>query len=282
MLALAKVKKNIEFNQRFVQILEVMKSIAVSQFHTLEHTLVTYDAFDEALKTFFTSVDFNRISHPFINQTEESVGVIAVTSDQGLLGGLNVRVVNTAISSMKLSRDHLIVIGEQGKAFAKYSDIPFTAFPGIRDEGRYAQAMALRNYLFEQIKKQKFRSIQVIYPRALSLVNQKLELATLLPLPRNSAQIPQGTETTDEIIFESSISHLLEYLAYLWVGKKLHEIFGLSRLAELGARYIHLEESVQRVQELTKKLKLQYFKLRHELIDQSMRELFSARTLYAD
>ena len=83
------------------------------------------------------------------------------------------------------------------------------------------------------------------------------------------------------MIFESSMGSILEYLSYLWVGQKLSDIFGLSRLAELGARYMHLEESSQRIQKVNKELKRQYFRCRHELIDQSMRELFSARILYA-
>ena len=79
------------------------------------------------------------------------------------------------------------------------------------------------------------------------------------------------------VILESSFGSMVEYLAFLLIGRKLGDIFGLSRLAEVGARYVHLEGSGQRLEEMTKKLKLKYFRLRHEVIDQSMRELFSAR-----
>jgi F0F1-type ATP synthase gamma subunit len=56
----------------------------------------------------------------------------------------------------------------------------------------------------------------------------------------------------------------------------------MSRLAEMGARFTHLEEATQKIQELNQKLRLQYFKFRHEVIDQNMRELFAARALYAE
>ena len=74
---------------------------------------------------------------------------------------------------------------------------------------------------------------------------------------------------------------VIEYLVYLWIGQKFYDIFGLSRLAEFAARYVHLEESLHKLKEMDGKLKLQYFRIRHELIDRNMRELFSARLLYA-
>lgn len=280
MLALTKVKKNIEFNQRFASVLEVLKSIAVAQFHALEHRLSIFEKFDRILKSFFDSINLKTIRHPFLEGGERVSGIVAVTSDQGLLGGLNMRIISAAVGLMKTGQDQLIIIGEQGKTFARYHRMSFTAFPGIQDEQRLHQALSLRDHLFQQMKEGKFGSIQVVYPRALSLVNQRVETVSLLPIPRDVGE-PTSDVNLSQTILESSLEDIVEYLAYLWVGQKLCDVFGLSRLAELGARFIHLEESTQKIQELNKKLKLQYFKLRHEMIDASMRELFSARILYA-
>ncbi len=280
MLALVKVKKNIEFNQQFSQILEVLKSIAVAQFHTLEHKLSIFEPFDKMLDTFFDSINTKQITHPFLTGGDQTLGVVAITSDQGLLGGLNMRVVAAAVGLMKSGRDQLVIVGEQGKTFARYNKMPFVAFSGIKDDQRQEQAAQLRDYLFTQIKAGKFGSIQVVYPRALSLVNQRLEVARLLPLSREEGEAKTAADLSQTIL-ESTPESILEYLAFLWVGQKLSDLFGMSRLAELAARFVHLEESTHKIQELNKKLKLQYFRLRHEMIDQSMRELFSARVLYA-
>jgi len=53
-----------------------------------------------------------------------------------------------------------------------------------------------------------------------------------------------------------------------------------AKLAELAARFMHLEESSHRLEEVDKKLKLKYFRTRHELTDMSMREIFSARMIH--
>ena len=81
-------------------------------------------------------------------------------------------------------------------------------------------------------------------------------------------------------MLESSAASLLEYLVWLWLGGKLYEVFGLSRIAEMAARAVHLEGSSQELQRRGQKLRQQYFRKRHEVIDSNMRELFAARSLY--
>jgi F0F1-type ATP synthase gamma subunit len=122
----------------------------------------------------------------------------------------------------------------------------------------------------------------VIFPYPVSFTIQRVETLQFLPfLPTNKAGGAKGAFSFSDIIFESDPSLIAEYLVYLWMGQKLFEIFGLSRLAEFAARYVHLEESAQKLKELDKKTRLEYFRVRHELIDRNMRELFSARLLYA-
>lgn len=293
MLAITRVKKDMEFNQNFRSLLEVLKSIAVSQFHLLEKRFKKFKKFDEVIEVFFRSFNPQAMEHPFLNPGNRPLGIVAVTSDQGLLGGLNRRVVGTAVERMQSAKDELIVVGERGQHYARELRDSFAAFPGIRDDEREAQAVALRNYLFQKAKSGAFGTIQVVYPRALSLVNQRVEMVTLLPYsPPSSGETPEETseEEAEEmpssvspstVILESSPAKILEYLVFLLLAQRLKEIFALSRLAELGARYMHLEESAQKIQELNQKLKLRYFRLRHEKIDQNMRELFSARMIYA-
>ena len=280
MLELTKVKKNIEFNDRFRSVLEVLKSISVAQFRTLEKKLNVFEPFDRQLQDFFDSIDMNQIKHPFLEGGNYAKGVIAITSDQGLLGGLNTRVVLNALERLQPKRDHLIIIGEQGKIHARHGKVPFVSFPGIHDFEQHKQALSLRNYVFQKITERKFLSVEVVYPHALSLINQRIEHVSLLPLPRAETPSSGGIDLS-EMVLESSLVHMLEYLAYLRVGVRLEDLFGMSRVAEMAARYTRLEESTQKIQEMNRKLKLQYFRLRHASIDQSMRELFSARALYA-
>ncbi|MFH0827393.1 MAG: FoF1 ATP synthase subunit gamma [Candidatus Omnitrophota bacterium] len=270
-----------EFNKGLSSLIEVLKNIAVAQFRTLEKRIKSYEKFELFLGSFFELIDLGHLNHPFIRPRHDQQGVVAVTSDSGLLGGLNMQVVNNALVELEQAPGQLIVIGERGKMYARDNNVSFIAFPGINDEERHAQAMQMRDFLLKKISEGAFGSLKVVYPRPLSFTVQRVETITFLPFAppslsrRNLAEIPA-------CLFESAPGELVAYLVYLWMGHKLFEIFGLSRLAEFSARYVHLEESLAKLKDMDNKLKLQYFKVRHELIDRNMRELFSARLLYAN
>ena len=53
-----------------------------------------------------------------------------------------------------------------------------------------------------------------------------------------------------------------------------------SKGLELAARFIHLEESSHRLEDLDKELKMKFFRLKHELTDRSMREIFASRIIH--
>src|SRR5207253_2870288 len=83
----------------------------------------------------------------------------------------------------------------------------------------------------------------------------------------------------DQMIWESTPEVVLKYVVHQWIEYRLLELFTLSRLSEMAARVMHLEGSYQELLRQGKKLKLQYFRGRHEVIDRSMREVFSAQLL---
>jgi F0F1-type ATP synthase gamma subunit len=176
----------------------------------------------------------------------------------------------------------LVVIGERGKIYAREAGVSYTAFSGIKEEERFAQAIQVRDYLIKKIAEERFGYLKVIFPFPVSFTVQRVEISQFLPfvLPGAGGARPVAVSFAD-IIFESDPGRIAEYLVYLWMGQKLYEIFGLSRLAEFAARYVHLEESSQKLKDVDKKTRLEYFRVRHEIIDRNMRELFSARLLYA-
>ena len=209
-----------------------------------------------------------------------SLAVVAVTSDSGLLGGLNMQVINQSLSELEKTPGKLIVVGERGKMYVRESKIPFVAFSGIKDEERYSQAIQLRDYLFEKILAGEFGHLKVIYPKPISFTVQRVDVVTFIPFTEPAKKFTKN-EAIPDVIRESDLGDIVEYITYLWMAQKLYEIFGLSRLAEFAARFVHLEESGQKLKDLDSKTRLEYFRVRHEIIDRNMRELFAARLLFA-
>lgn len=275
------IKKTIDFNKNFRSLLEVLKLVAVSDYHALEKKLKMFRELEGVLEDFFRSVDVRGIRHPFLDPGSRPMGVVAVTSDAGLLGGLNNQVVTKAVELARAHHGRLVVVGEKGLPYAQESGLPFAAYPGVQDDRRYAQALELRDYLIQQVVSGQIGPLRVVYPRAHSFVIHRVEIATFIPF-KAGADGEEPAVPSEHVLYESDARDIVEYLAYLVFGQRLYEIFGMARVCEQAARYLHLEESCNKILEMNQKLLLQYFRRRHEVIDANMRELFAARSAHAD
>jgi F0F1-type ATP synthase gamma subunit len=98
---------------------------------------------------------------------------------------------------------------------------------------------------------------------------------------QKAADDPKARRYSSDMILESDPADVAEYLVSVVVAQQFFDIFGYARICEQAARYLHLEESCNKIQEMNKKLYLQYFRRRHEIIDANMRDLFASRSLYA-
>jgi len=275
MKTIASLKQDMEFNRSLSSLIEVLKNIAVSQYRSLEQKIKLYKDFLLVVEEFFELLDIENLNHPFLKPTNNTQLILAITSDTGLLGGLNMQVINLALLESEKGPAKLVIVGEKGKYYAQDFGMVFTFFKGIEEESRFAQALQMRDYLLKRFLEEKMGYLKVIYPKPVSFTVQKVEIESFLPF-----SVPQKEQVKTEVILESHPYRIVEYLVYLWLGQKLYEIFSLSKLAEYAARFVHLEESTQKLKEQDLKLRLEYFKLRHELIDRNMRELFSARLIY--
>jgi ATP synthase F1 gamma subunit len=278
MKLISQIKKDLEFNRNLSVLVNVLKEIAISQYHILEKKIKTYDRFFLILESLLDIIPQTNIQHPLLNWTRRRPGVIAITSDTGLLGALNMEVMSLALHEAEKSQAKLIIVGQKGRIYAQECGISFVAFDGIKDAVRFAQALQLRDYIVNEVLNQRLGALKVIYPYATSIVAQHIQSLQLLPFSK-----PEKTKKSisfSEIIIESHLSDTAGYLVYLFLGQKFFEIFGLSRLAEMAARFVHLEESGHKLEDIEKQLRLQYFRLRHELIDRNMREIYSARLAF--
>ena len=281
MASLVRLKQDIQFNTRLSSVLDALKSIAAQQFQALERTFKTNDQFFEAVQRIAGTFNLEQFPHPF-TQAEGPMGVIIVTSDTGLLGGLNQQVVATALHEYRRAPGELMVIGERGVAYVREAGLSCHAFPATTEAGRPRLAGEVRDYALNRVLSGRCGALTIVYPRALSFTVQRVELVRVLPCTEwfRSGTTPRGVRS-GPIMLESELGAILEYLVWLWLGEKMVEVLGMSRLAELAARSVHLEGSSQELQRRGQKLWLRYFRERHEVIDRNMRELFAARSLYS-
>ncbi|MBI4323135.1 MAG: F0F1 ATP synthase subunit gamma [Candidatus Omnitrophica bacterium] len=281
MIPLLKLKKDVQFNQELIHVVDVLKGIAAARFHVLERRLAVFEQYFNVASELLTVIDFARLGHPFVQPRTPVTGVVMVTSDAGFLGGLNAQVVNLGLEEGGPTA-LLTVIGERGTYYLRDTRQSVSAFPGIQDDerNRLALAGAVRDHVVRQVLGGSCGRVIVVYPKPVSFTVQEITMETLIPCSTWVAQRAGQPRAVPNLLWESRMDEVMEYVLLQWMGRRLDEIFALSRLAELAARAVHLEGSYQELLRRGKKLKLQYFRARHEVIDRSIREVCAAQLLY--
>ena len=276
MIPLAKLKKDVQFNNEITLAVDVMKGIAASRYFALEKQLAIFQTYFDVVGDFLSLADVQEVEHPFVQQRTPVNGAVLVTSNAGFLGGLNSQVLNIGLRAAG-SDGAITIIGERGTNVLRDQRYACTAFPGIEDHARLALALAVRDHLVTQLLTGECGKLVIVYPRPVSFSSQRVVVEPLFPcldwLPA------ENSRRVLNMIWESPAADVVEYVLTQWLAFKLDEIFALSRLAELSARVVHLEGSYQELLRRGKKLKQHYFRSRHEIIDRSMREVSSSTLL---
>jgi len=285
------LRKEVRFCKELLSLIETLKNVAGAQYHLMEKEKERFDRFMDAFAGFFRVVNLVEVDNPLVRVACDTLGLVIVTSDAGFMGGLNQGVVRAAFAARESlgARDvALVVIGEKGAGIVGDRHGPFKFFGGVNQATIYEQAVAVKDYLVQEVLARRMGRVLVAYPKPISFSAQTIEVITLLPcgeLFNREAQSEVAEHWRQKgfvaearkVIVESSFDEMVKYLASVWVTSKLFEVFEDSKLAEFSARAMHLEGSQQKVEKNYKKLKHQFFKASHELIDKGMRESFAAK-----
>lgn len=304
-------KKELQMTTALMELVDVLKRVAASQFHALDEKRQGLDwkkgdmaaegehptaaqgepvweaamaqpeaegpplSFPVVLEDFFRLIPLQQWRHPFLERPSPPLGIVIVASDEGFLGGLNAAVIQKALSARGGQQAELMVLGEQGRIYLEDLNEPVTHFSGLGEHVASWGVARLRDYIVVQYLRRKFSRVLVFYPRSLSFTHQEVESFQLLPYERPPQSPDLVSSDPTEIILEPSAYSIIEYLIQSWLARKIHELFWESKLSELAARAMHLEKSFQELAEQKKKLTLQYFRSLHEVTDASIRESYA-------
>ena len=276
----SEINEELRFNTELVSLLDAIKSVAVFRFRALQEKKGRFTRFAPVLKSFFGMTDLRRVKHPFINSKVSKAAVVMITSDEGFTGGLNLQVVDAVLMAPASRGAEFIVVGEKGVLHLKEVGERCTAFRNAASaEDRYKLAIELKDHILKGVKERRFGRVLVFYPQSVSFVTHRVESFELLPVSVPSGGPEFAGLGADEIIIESPLGGIIDYLAEEEVLQKLIDVLEESKLSEFAARALHLEESNRRLKETEDELRFQYFRAYHERIDKNIRELFSAQVI---
>ena len=277
-----KLKNKLKQELQVIKTIEVLKQIAVQEFQFMENQRKEACRFTKDLESFFQFYRSRKVDGIGLFESPSRVpAIVAVTSDEGFTGSLNRQIIDEAAKFCKTYPDaHVVAIGRRGAR--QLIDIGIQVqreFPGIELPLEHQQTLPLKNYLMREHLRGRIGMAEVIFAKCDSFTRQTLAVEELLPFSSlNLDAVPEDPRFEPGlVILEPEAKSIIEYTIGLWFGRKLYEIFWDSKLSEVAARAIELNERSEKLSKTNEKTRIRFFRAQHEVIDQGIREVFSGQ-----
>ena len=263
-----------------VSLIGVLKDVADNKFYALAAQKDRFARFGESFVEFFRMISFSAVSHPLVNNNYPPIGILVVTSESGFLGDLNSRVVRTALAEKtKYPNTVMIVVGKKGAAIITSSMKVEKVFEDMETVGLYETALLIKDYLVAEVMAERLGKVVAIYPWPKNFNVQKPKVIKLLPCEELLAKQSELVDTIEKVIEESDPVDTIGYLADMWLSCRIYEMLYDTIIAAAAAQSQQLDSSLTKMQKEKKVVQLKYRKAKKGDIDNSMREVFSARIM---
>ena len=263
-----------------VSLIGVLKDVADNKFYALAAQKDRFARFGESFVEFFRMISFSQVNHPLVTNHHPTVAILVVTSESGFLGDLNTRVVRAALAEKgKYPETTMVVVGKKGAAVISSSMKVEKVFEDMETVGLYETAINIKNYLVGEVMAERLGKVVAIYPWPKNFNVQKPRVIKLLPCEELLAKQTELVDTIEKVIEESDPVDIIGYLADMWLSCRIYEMLYDTIIAAAAAQSQQLDSSLTKMQKEKKVVQLKYRKAKKGDIDNSMREVFSARIM---
>jgi len=219
--------------------------------------------------------------HPFMSEREiKRIGIIVVTSDRGLCGGLNANLLRETIRTIRGWKEQgkevdIAVIGRKGQAFFKRvgghvlgSVERLGDTPGLNDLIGVVKVMVDAYY------SGSLDAVHIVYNEFVNTMTQKPMVKQLLPLPKSEDDSKRMGHYWD-YIYEPDAQTVLDDLLKKYIEALIYQAVSENMASEQSARMVAMKAASDNAKNLIAELQLDYNKTRQAAITKELSEIVS-------
>ncbi len=217
------------------------------------------------------------LAHPLLTQREDvrTVGLVLITPDRGLCGGLVSNINRMASRFIVERRDRgqetqLVTVGRKGRDFALRTRMPLVAeVTGIGDAPALIDILPVATNVITGFVEGRFDEVQVIFTAFENTLVQRATMRRLLPM---EAIEDTGGSNLD-YTYEPDQQTVLNALLPRFVEVQLYAMILESIASEHSARMMAMRNATDNAKELVRDLTLSMNKARQAAITKELAEI---------
>lgn len=217
--------------------------------------------------------------HPFLvkRTTTKNIGVIVVTSDKGLCGGLNTNVLRLVVTKMKEWEAEgrgisVCPIGNKGFSFmSRIGANVRSHMIGLGDVPHIEKLIGAVKVMLDAYVAGEVDAIYLSYNGFVNTMRQEPRVEQLLPL-KDSGAAPEAGSTWD-YIYEPDAKVVVDELLVRYVESLVYNAVTENQASEQSARMVAMKAASDNAKEVIGELKLIYNKARQAAITKEISEI---------
>ncbi len=215
--------------------------------------------------------------HPFLQSRDvKNVGVIIISTDRGLAGGLNANLFKQSLLLFKewQAKDvpvSLCLIGSKGTAFFRRLGMPILAsVSGMGDKPHVADLIGTVKVMLDAYREGKIDRLYLVHAQFVNTMTQKPNIEQLLPVEASpSSQLQEHWD----YLYEPSAAEILDGLLMRYVESQVYRGAVENVASEMAARMVAMKAATDNAGKLIGDLQLVYNKARQAAITKELAEI---------
>lgn len=204
------------------------------------------------------------------------IGIILVSSDRGLCGGLNTNLFRKALRQMRIWEEQeseldLCVIGNKGAQFLKRVGGNIVAQKNhLGDNPGLESLIGSVKVMLDAYIEGRIDRLFLVYNRFVNTMTQDSQIEPLLPLP---AADDDALKHHWDYLYEPDSKEVLDYLLTRYIESRVYQGVVENIACEQAARMVAMKSASDNAGTLIDELQLAYNKARQAAITQELSEI---------
>jgi len=284
MPSLIDIRRRVRAVKSTQQITKAMKMVSASKLRRAQDRIIHARPYANQALRVMSSVA-QRVDpalHPLLRQSDVPAApplLIVISADRGLCGSFNSNVVKQASTFVKESTDRevaMALIGRKARDFfvRRKMDVRYEAV-NVFQQIKYSHAQELAAMAIEQFTTEKVSSVYLLYNEFKSVMNQRVVVERLLPIPRLTPENGGVEGPLVDYLYEPSADEILRTIVPRHVETQMYRALLESAASEHAARMTAMDAATRNAQEMVDKLSLYMNKVRQAAITREIIEVVS-------
>src|SRR5471030_1349369 len=216
--------------------------------------------------------------HPYVvtRDTVKKVGIIVVTADKGLCGGLNTNVLRMAIAKMREWESQgesleVCCIGNKGLGFMQRLGANVVSHVvGLGDKPHMERLIGALKIMLDGYIEDRFDRLEIFYTKFVNTMKQEAVMEQLLPLSGEKLGAPEGSW---DYIYEPDAKSVLDQILTRYIEALIYQAVTENMASEQSARMVAMKAASDNAGSVIDELTLIYNKSRQAAITKELSEI---------